>query len=820
MKDNNIIDKIIDGIRNWVSLNLLLIIMMLIVRIIFLAETALRINTPSSEFLNIILGFKYDLILASHFIAWMSLVFLIFSYFFPKTTVKVYKILIFVFAVTSTLLTEYFCNLMMPLDHVIFTYSVESLKGTIQSSSSFSLVPIIFLTISIILFVLASRLWKMVKIGNIVSYIIIAASIIVSVSFNLGSIIRTERYAESHYEFILATNQMAYSYVNIYDYLDKKDSDSTTGFEIVEEAAKTYQKKNHHNTYPYHDYPFFREADYQDVLGPFLNKTKDGDKPNFVFIILESFGQSLTGVEIPTISFTPYIDSLKNESLYWKNCLAATERTFGVLPTIFASTPHGAKGFADRYRTNHNSLLKDFKKNGYDISYYYGCYRNVDRYDNFLKVNNLDKIFIPEQGNVDEEVYNLMYENHRWGLDDKELYDIAVDSRKSSDNDKPFVDILMSLSTHEPFIILDGQEKYEQKVKEILENSTTVSKKEKNIISKNLNVFACYLYMDECVRNLIEAYKEMGKYENTIFVITGDHRMGMLSTGNVLRSFNVPLLIYSPLLNKNKQMKAVVSHYDITPTLNAYLSNNYDYAVDEYCHWLGNSLDTVTEFRNLKTMAFMLNNKDVVNYLDKEYFLSRSKLYKIEEDLFLDLIDNPNLYAIMKNDLDNYNLLSKYVLNMNSLDCIGGPELTEIADYSYDIDNTTDKVFKNLVVDSLDNKFVRFDKRHKFISLYPYLEIDEDYRKFLITISFDLQTYTGDKPPFLVYSIGDFYGTALLVSLQGESLNTGKLEHYIGRMAISGDESFQGEKLKIYFSNTDGNKMMFDNIEINIKAGK
>lgn len=61
---NNIIDKITDGIRNWVSLNLLLILMMLIVRIIFFVETALRINTPSSEFLNIILGFKYDLILA------------------------------------------------------------------------------------------------------------------------------------------------------------------------------------------------------------------------------------------------------------------------------------------------------------------------------------------------------------------------------------------------------------------------------------------------------------------------------------------------------------------------------------------------------------------------------------------------------------------------------------------------------------------------------------------------------------------------------------------------------------------------------------
>jgi hypothetical protein len=35
------------------------------------------------------------LLLASHFIAWFSLIFLIFHYFFPKTTIAVYKTLIF-----------------------------------------------------------------------------------------------------------------------------------------------------------------------------------------------------------------------------------------------------------------------------------------------------------------------------------------------------------------------------------------------------------------------------------------------------------------------------------------------------------------------------------------------------------------------------------------------------------------------------------------------------------------------------------------------------------------------------------------------------
>ncbi len=815
-------DKIRNGIKEWIHLNILLLLMMFVVRIVFFIETTTRIDVAASEFLNIFLGFKYDLILSSHCIAWISLIFLTFYYFFPKITVKIYKVLIFIFAIVSTLLTEYFCNLMMPFDHVIFAYSVESLVATVSSSSSFSIIPILYLAISITLFIIISRLWNKVKINNIVAYIILVASLIVSISFNYGKIIREERYADNHADFILATNQVSYSYVKIYDFLSKKHADENSGFEIIEEATKSYQKLNDQFKYPYLDYPFYRRSDYQDVLGNFLEKTENDVKPNFVFIIVESFGQSLTGVETATVSFTPFIDSLKNESLYWQNCLATTERTFGVLPAIFASVPHGENGFARRYTPipSHNSLLKDFKNNDYDISYYYGCYRDVDRYDNFLEINDVENIFVPKQENVDEEIYNLMRENNRWGLDDKELFDIVINDRKSDDNDKPFVDVIMTLSTHEPFVILDGQEKYELKAKEIFEKSNVVDTKERNNIEKNLNVFACYLYMDECVRNLINSYKEIGKYDNTIFVITGDHRMGMLNTGNVLRSFNVPLLVYSPLLKENKRMKTVVSHYDITPTINAYLSNNYDYQVDEYCHWLGKSLDTVKKFRSDVRQAFMLNNRDVIDYLNGKYFLCRKNLYEIDENLELDKIENPDLYEKLKKELDDYNLLGVYAIESNFLNNEGDLGMVDIAEYHFDIDNITDDVYEELTLDSLGNKYVYFDENQEFVSLYPYWEVDDDYTKLSVNVSFDLKSYTENKLPVLVFTVGDFYQGVPLVSLQNESLNTGNLEHFVKRINISKGESYKGEKLKIYLWNKTDDRMMFDNINVLIKAGK
>ena len=663
------IDNIKDSIKQWIHLNILLVLMMFVIRIIFFIEVTTRINVDASQFSNIILGIKYDLLLAAHLIAWIAPIFLIFHHFFPKTTNKIYKTLIFIYATISIFLTEYFCNLTMPLDHVIFAYSAEDLKGAVESSTSFSIVPILYFVISLAVCILISRLWNKVKISNIFSYCILITSFVVAIAFNHSDIIRKERYCDNHTDFILATNQPSYSFIKISDHLKNNDTKNESEIDIIYEICENYQKSNNQFSYPYKNYPFYRKADYQDVLGSLLNETTNGGKPNFVFVIIESFGQCLTGAETPTISFTPFIDSLKNESLYWKNCLSATERTFGVLPTIFASTPHGKKGFGHRQEQmpQHNSLLKDFMKNDYDVSYYYGCYRDNDRYDNFLKANNIENIFIPKQGSVDKEASMLMQENNRWGIDDKELFNIVINDKKSNDSGKPFVDIVMTLSTHEPFIILEGQEKYEEQAKQILEKTNNVSAKEKNNITKNLNVFACYRYMDECVKNLIDSYKEIGKYDNTIFIITGDHRIGMMTTGNVLRSFNVPLLIHSPLLKENRQMDAVVSHYDITPTINAYLSNNFDYQVDQYCHWLGTSLDTVKEFRSNIKQAFMLNNRDVIDYLHDEYFLCRNRLYKIDSNLRLKYIEDPELYQELKKELDDYNMISDFAIKSNSL---------------------------------------------------------------------------------------------------------------------------------------------------------
>ena len=104
--------------------------------------------------------------------------------------------------------------------------------------------------------------------------------------------------------------------------------------------------------------------------------------------------------------------------------------------------------------------------------------------------------------------------------------------------------------------------------------------------------------------------------------------------------------------------------------------------------------------------------------------------------------------------------------------------------------------------------------------MYPYWEVDDDYTKLSVNVSFDLKSYTENKLPVLVFTVGDFYQGVPLVSLQNESLNTGNLEHFVKRINISKGESYKGEKLKIYLWNKTDDRMMFDNINVLIKAGK
>jgi lipoteichoic acid synthase len=85
----------------------------------------------------------------------------------------------------------------------------------------------------------------------------------------------------------------------------------------------------------------------------------------------------------------------------------------------------------------------------------------------------------------------------------------------------------------------------------------------------------CMRLQDIFVKNLMNQYKEMGLYENTIFVIYGDHGEGFGEHGRYQHDdtiyqegLKVPLVIHAPgLLESGERVEGLSNHTDVLPTV-------------------------------------------------------------------------------------------------------------------------------------------------------------------------------------------------------------------------------------------------------------
>ena len=815
---NTNINKIKDGLCQWAKANLLLLLCMLIIRIFFFLEVHYRIEVDAAQFANIMSGFVFDLYLVCHIATWLLIPFLLFYCFWPKSTSKTYTGLTIFYAVCGALLTEYYCNLMMPLDHVIFVYSPEEVKGTLTSSANVTAAPFVWFFLSMAVVVIAAILWKKIRIPAFVAIPFLAGCLAAAIIVNYSNLIRTEKHYKDHESFCLAVNQPSYSAIKIYDYFSNKnkqlfDDENGVSQEVMDAVAR-YQALNSQNEYLDPEYPLWRKANDGDVLGKSFNMTSDSLPPNFVFIIMEGFGQNLSGVIDAQFSPTPFIDSLKQESLYWENCLSTTARTFGVLPAIFASVPQGKSGFSQNWTPmpSHNSLLMDMKLNGYKSSYYYGGVHSFDRYDGFLKANDVDFIFVPQIDNVDSATYKLLNESHRWGLDDNEVFEYAMNRKNAQPSPRPNIDIYMTLTTHEPFVFGEV-EQYEKRIEELLSRQNGLSEKELANIKGNMNIFGCFNYADECVGKLINYYKTLPEYENTIFIITGDHRMGYLPFGCFLSNVNVPLLVFSPLLKEHKSMSAVVSHLDITPSLEAYLHENYGFKTSENCHWIGNSLDTVSEFRNTKRLAFMLNNRDVVDYYEGDYLLTNNRVFKLDKNFEPEAIDDDAIIKMMKDHLNDYSVISHFTVQHDFVKKIENKY--PLLNYSLDFKINTIGIFSNFLKTDGDNISVLINDKVEYGPFCQNIDIPDDAASILFDLSMDLICHdTLNGLPSIVFQSNNYNSSVILSDESGNPLNTGKWEHFHTKVTIPVSNEMNGAILKVFLYNNQHTTMEFDNLKV------
>ncbi|MFT5253772.1 MAG: lipoteichoic acid synthase, partial [Flavobacteriales bacterium] len=217
----------------------------------------------------------------------------------------------------------------------------------------------------------------------------------------------------------------------------------------------------------------------------------------------------------------------------------------------------------------------------------------------------------------------------------------------------------------EPFEFPQKKE-YLKKVDSILNTNTTL-KVSKGEVETYKDIFASLLYTDNAIKIFINSYSKRPEYKNTIFVITGDHRLIPIAQKDKLCRFHVPLYIYSPLLKKPKTFKSVSSHWDITPSLVSFLMNNYKMNKMEKTAWMSTGLDTVKQFRNIHTIPIMQNKGNINELIYKDYLYSNGDLFKIDENFETTKITDSEMLRTIKDSLNEAKKLNAYLTQKNKI---------------------------------------------------------------------------------------------------------------------------------------------------------
>lgn len=513
----------------------------------------------------------------------------------PKYGFNLVFIIIAFLLIIEAGLISYYCTALVPLGADLLGYSFSDIKMTISNSGGISFLPILGLIIIIGVYF---GLYKVTSkyyhyIGRMYPFTIILFSFFISTLYLDGKPINQ--------------NKSQYLAINIYN---SSTEDTSYSADV--------------------EYPLIKPQPVENPLGEFFDLKEE--KPNIVFIIVEGLGRDFVGEGAEFGGFTPFLDSLTQKSLYWENCLSTTGRTFGVLPGLLGSLPFGKSGFMELEEyPNKLTLFSILKNNGYHTSFYQGTNSAFDGVDKFLLSENVDFILDMQSFGNDYKMQEKNAEGSTWGYPDKELFKKSMSIDRKANTNR--LEVYMTISNHEPFMP-PRQGFYEKRVEEILAKNTFDSRVEK-IIKKNDNIFATLLYTDNALSYALEEYKKQPDYDNTIFIITGDHRLIPIPQRNTLSRFHVPLIIHSPLLKTSRKMSAISSHFDVTPTLLSLLENNYELKMPKKVAWMGETLDTNIEFRSKKDIPLMRNKNELKEYISGEKIFSDGTIYQVDENMNL-----------------------------------------------------------------------------------------------------------------------------------------------------------------------------------------
>ncbi len=653
-------------IASFAGLSLAWLISIMICRIGELVYNSIAHGVPSTLLKTVAVAFLADLIYFLQSSSLLFVIYLVLTFLSVRLARVVYSVLCLLLILVQVGLTIYFGKTSVLLGADLYSYSSDEISQTVGAAGGLTVGLLAALVGVIGLVILIFRLLvNRVQLRPGWSYGLAGLGALALV-FDVGEgkampVLKTD-YANN-----LVINKPAYlaratltrfsgttdDSVDIYADAYIGDYGETPG--AIGITPVNYLAEN--------QYPFLHTDETPDVLSPFFNTAPT--PPNVVIILVEGLGRAFTGTDAYLGSFTPFVDSLAQQSLYWENFLSEGGRTFAVLPSILGSLPFGQQGFADlgTQMPAHLSLPGILRKNGYESAFYYGGSAQFDNMSAFLRREGVARI-------VDEPTFGAGYQKmpgvngFTWGYGDKDLFRhyLAVNSPTDT---KPKLQVLLTVSTHDPFRI-NEQERYLAKAEQRFTALNLTADQQRGRQNYRYQ-FASILYTDDALRAFFAAYRKRPDFNRTIFLITGDHRMPEIPMTTKLDRYHVPLIVYSPLLKRRATFRSISTHFDIAPTLLAFLRTNYNLKTPPVVSWLGTGIDTTRQFQNVHAYPLKMTKAETVDFVMGPYMLSQNTLYQITNTMNLEPLNDPGQLSRLTATFDQFKRKNDRIQNRNLL---------------------------------------------------------------------------------------------------------------------------------------------------------
>jgi phosphoglycerol transferase MdoB-like AlkP superfamily enzyme len=226
-------------------------------------------------------------------------------------------------------------------------------------------------------------------------------------------------------------------------------------------------------------------------------KVLNTTRPNILIIVLESFSSYLIGPLGGDSLVTPDFNRYINEGILFSNFYASGTRTDKAMPAILNGYPaQPSQSIIKEPKKSQSlpSLVRIFIEQGYYSSFWYGGEINFANFNSFVIGSGFHDIITED--NFDPDDYNA-----KWGVHDHILFAALEDSMRSVK--EPFFNVVLTLSSHEPFDV----------------PMDPVFKGSDNLTRYKNSVF----YSDKSLGAFLDWAKGTYWWKNTLVILVADH---------------------------------------------------------------------------------------------------------------------------------------------------------------------------------------------------------------------------------------------------------------------------------------------------------